>query len=79
MHVRGFEGILIKIKGAYIFCDNFVVLILCFQFFNVLFTLKSNLLNIPQLTDDCHKKCRQTQVYQLEIHLLDLSKRRFLF
>ena len=37
-----------------VFCDSFVVLILCFLFSHVLFTLKSHLLNIPPLTDDRH-------------------------
>ena len=76
------KGYVIGIKGAYNFCDNFVgessyafpFEKLFFLLSHVLFTLKSNLLNIPQLTDDCHEKWHETQVYQLEIHLLDLSK-----
>ena len=66
-------------RGLQFFVIIFVVLKLCFLFSHVLFTLKSNLWNIPQLTDDCHEKWHETQVYQLEIHLLDLSKIPILF
>ena len=44
---------------------------MCFLFSNV-FNLKSDLFNNPQVTVDCHEKWHETQVYYLEIHLLDL-------